>query len=57
MTPAELMNHIDPQKFLLAYFQACAENGGRAPDDIDAFLPWNLTHEQKAAWHYPGRPP
>jgi transposase len=52
-----LMNRIDPQKFLLAYFQACAENGGRAPEDVDAFLPWNLTEGQKTAWHYPGHPP
>jgi transposase len=52
-----LMNHIDPQKFLLAYFQACAENGGHAPDDVDAFLPWNLSEEQKEAWRYPRRPP
>jgi transposase len=51
-----LMNRIDPQKFLLAYFQACAENGGRAPEDVDAFLPWNLTEGQKTAWHYPGQP-
>jgi transposase len=52
-----LLHEIDPQKFLLHYLQACAENGGRAPEDIDAFLPWNLSEQQKAAWRYPGRPP
>jgi transposase len=48
-----LLNHIDPQKFLLAYFEACARNGGRPPDDLEAFLPWNLSEERKAAWKYP----
>ena len=46
-----LKNQIDPQKWLLAYFQACAENGGRAPEDLDQFLPWNLLQEKKAAYH------
>ncbi len=52
-----LLNHIDPQKFLLSYFEACARAGGRAPENIDDFLPWNLSEEQKAAWRYPERPP
>jgi transposase len=52
-----LKNQIDPQKWLFGYFQACAENGGRASEDLDAWLPWNLPAEKKAAWHYPERPP
>ena len=52
-----LKNQIDPQKWLFGYFQACAENGGRAPEDLEAWLPWNLPAEKKAAWHYPERPP
>jgi len=52
-----LLHQIDPQQFLWHYLQACAENGGRAPEEVDRFLPWNLSGEQKAAWHYPGRPP
>jgi len=52
-----LLNHIDPQQFLLAYFEACAGNGGRPPKDLAAFLPWNLSAEQKAAWRYPRSPP
>ncbi len=51
------INRLDPQKFLLAYFEACARNGGRAPENLDDFLPWNLSEERKAAWHYPERPP
>jgi transposase len=52
-----IVNRIDPQKFLTAYFEACARNGGRAPENLDDFLPWNLSEEQKEAWHYPERPP
>ena len=52
-----LKNQLDPQKWLFAYFQACAQSGGRAPEDLDPFLPWNLPAEKKAAWHYPERPP
>lgn len=48
-----LKNDIDPQKWLLAYFEACAENGGRSPEDIDAFLPWNLSEQQKVLWQHP----
>lgn len=51
-----LINHIDPQQYLLHYFNACAHNGGKAPAPIDPFLPWNLSVEQKDAWHYPRSP-
>lgn len=52
-----LMNHIDPKQWLLDYFEACAKSGGRAPEDIGRFLPWNMPTEQKAAWRYPREPP
>lgn len=52
-----LLHHIDPRQFYWAYFQACAQNGGLAPRNLDAFLPWNLTEKQKAAWRYPKQPP
>jgi len=52
-----LLHEIDPHQFLLHYLQACAENGGQAPESIDAFLPWNLSPEQRAAWHYSTRAP
>ena len=48
-----LKNGIDPQQWFVAYFEACAQNGGRAPPDIDVFLPWNLSDEQKEAWALP----
>lgn len=48
-----LKNGIDPKKWFTAYFEACAENGGRPPEHLDEFLPWNLSEEQKDAWRCP----
>ena len=47
-----LINHVNPASFLRAYFEACAAHGGQAPENIEAFLPWNLPVEQKDAWRY-----
>jgi transposase len=52
-----LINKIDPRQFLLAYFEACAQAGGRAPANAQRWLPWNLAEEHKAAWCYPKQPP
>jgi len=52
-----IKNQIDPQKWLFAYFEACAQNGGRAPDNVDDFLPWNLPEDKKRAWSTQPRPP
>ena len=49
-------NGLDPQRWFFAYFKACAENNGRAPESIDPWLPWNLSPEQKTTWHLPYRP-
>jgi transposase len=38
---------INPRKWLDAYLQACAEAGGRVPPEVEKWLPWNLTAEQK----------
>ncbi len=46
-------NRLDPEKFLQAYFQACADNGGKPAQDVQSWLPWRLTAEQKAAWALP----
>jgi transposase len=51
-----LKNNVDPQKWLVSYFTACAQNNGYQPENIDAFLPWNLSPEQKLAWHYQEKP-
>jgi transposase len=46
--------HLDPRRWLTAYLQACAVAGGKAPDDVAAYLPWNLSEEQQQAWR--GKP-
>jgi transposase len=52
-----VLNGLNPQKVLQAYFEACARNAGQVPDDIDAFMPWNLSEQQRAAWRHPREPP
>jgi transposase len=41
---------LNPRLWLAAYLAACAEAGGRAPEDVDRFLPWDLDPEQRRAW-------
>ena len=41
---------LNPRLWLTAYLEACAEAGGRAVEDLDRFLPWNLSPEQRLAW-------
>ena len=48
-----LKNSLDPKKWLSAYFQACAQSGGRVPDSLEEFMPWNLSEQQKDAWSCP----
>ena len=38
---------INPRKWLTAYLQACAEAGGQVPPEVERWLPWNLSAEQK----------
>ena len=38
---------INPRLWLTDYLEACASNQGKAPEDIQSFLPWNLTGEQQ----------
>jgi transposase len=38
---------INPRKWLEAYLQACAEAGGQVPPEVQRWLPWNLTADQK----------
>ena len=46
-------NGLDPIKYLTAYLHAAANNRGKAPTNIDNFLPWNLSKEQKVMWKHP----
>ena len=52
-----LKNDLDPRQWLTAYFDACARNGGKVPDNATAFLPWNLSEEQRVAFRHPKEQP
>jgi transposase len=39
---------INPRLWLNWYLQSCAEAGGKAPKDIEPFLPWNLSQDMRA---------
>ena len=41
---------LNARLWLTAYLTACAAAGGKAPADVSAYLPWNLSPEQRAAW-------
>ena len=40
---------LNPRLWLTWYLESCAAAGGKAPDDIEPFLPWNLSAERRAA--------
>jgi transposase len=42
--------NINPRVWLEAYLQACARAGGRAPAELDEFLPWKMAGEKRKAW-------
>ena len=41
------LHKVDPRKYLTAYLQACAENGAKAPEDIDPWMPWNFKSKRE----------
>ncbi len=48
------LNGIDPLRWLEAWLTACAENGGRPPGDLSAWLPWSMNPERRRALMAPG---
>jgi transposase len=40
---------INPRLWMTAYFEACAEHGGKPPPDAARWLPWHLNDEQSQA--------
>ncbi len=44
---------INRRKWLTDYLQACADNGGRTPDDLTDFLPWLMSPGRLAELQYP----
>ena len=39
---------LNARTWLAQYLQACADNGNRPPDDITAFLPWQMSSKRLA---------
>ena len=48
------LNGIDVLRWLEAWLAACAENGGRPPDDLSPWLPWSMSEERKHEFTAPG---
>jgi transposase len=42
--------NLNPRRWLTAYLEACATAGGKAPSNLDRFLPWNVTAEGRQDW-------
>ena len=47
-------NGIDVRRWLETWLRACAENGGRPPDDPSPWLPWSMSEERRRALMAPG---
>ena len=41
------MAKINIRTWLTWFLTSCAENGGRAPSNIDPFLPWTMSMEKR----------
>ncbi len=48
------MWEINPRSWLRWYLDACTAAGGKAPESIEAYLPWNMSEEQRQALGVPG---
>jgi transposase len=45
---------LNPRAWLTAYLSACAASGGRAPEDVASFLPWQMSPSDRARWSLAG---
>jgi transposase len=41
--------NVNPRLWLTWYLESCAAAGGKTPENIQPFLPWNLSTERRAA--------
>ena len=48
------MNDIDILRWLRAWLQACAENGGQPPEDLKPWLPWSMSEKRRREFLVPG---
>jgi transposase len=46
---------INIHTWLLGYFHECASLGGESPENIQKYLPWNMTEKQKQLFSEPPR--
>jgi transposase len=46
--------NLNPRAWLAAYLTACAEAGGKPPEEVERFLPWNLSEEDHRRWSLAG---
>jgi hypothetical protein len=46
---------INQLEWLSDYLRACALAGGKAPEDIRGYLPWNIKKRKEKSWKYCGR--
>ena len=46
-------NGLNPLTYLRAYLDACAEQGGKGPTDLERFLPWKAHAADRATWTLP----
>jgi transposase len=44
------LGNINPRVWLTEYLQACAAAGGQAPNELAAFLPWQMAEEKRKEW-------
>jgi len=44
--------NINPRLWLTAYLEACATAGGKAPANVESYLPWNLSEEVRKGWSF-----
>jgi len=47
------INGLNPLSYLKAYLKSCAEAGGNVPDEVERFLPWKISEEDRIAWSNP----
>ncbi len=48
------MNGINVRRWLHEWLDACAQNGGKPPDDLDPWLPWSMSPECRRDLAEPG---
>lgn len=51
-----LLWKVNPRSWLSWYLESCAANGGKAPENIAAYLPWNFSDRQRMQFGVNGEP-